>query len=268
MLSYTDKINSRQNSKFKFLKSLFENRKRKKSDLFIVEGLKEVFFAFEAGYIARYIYYSELFFETNDYNISHFIDSKVVCTFIDSSLLKTFLYREGTEAIIAVFETKSFDIEDIKLTENPLVIILESIEKPGNLGAILRTADAVKADLVILCESAVDVYNPNVIRSSVGCFFSQQVVSMTNAECLTWLKNNGFVIYAMALLGSSVHYNIDYCINTAFVFGAEAKGLSDFWLKNSDEKVKIPMLGINDSLNISVSVAVVAYERLRKFYNI
>jgi len=150
------------------------------------------------------------------------------------------------------------------LSANPFIIVLESVEKPGNLGAILRTADAAKVDAVIVCDPKTDIYNPNTIRSSIGCVFTKQIVTCASEEAFHWLKQAGINIFAAELSASEFYHKTDLSKPSALVLGAEACGLTDYWLRNADHRIKIPMRGLTDSLNVSVSAAIITFEAMRQ----
>ena len=173
-------------------------------------------------------------------------------------------YREGTEGIIAEMKYKDRRLEDIKLSENPLIVVLESVEKPGNLGAVLRSADAAGADAVIICDPLTDLYNPNLIRASIGAIFSRQVAAATSEETISWLKANNIQILTAQLQDSSLYYDTPMTGPTAIVMGTESTGLTDIWRKAADKHIRIPMLGALDSLNVSVSAAILLFEAVRQ----
>ncbi len=173
-------------------------------------------------------------------------------------------YRGGTEGIIAEMKYKDRRLEDIKLSENPLIVVLESVEKPGNLGAVLRSADAAGADAVIICDPLTDLYNPNLIRASIGAIFSRQVAAATSEETISWLKANNIQILTAQLQDSSLYYDTPMTGPTAIVMGTESTGLTDIWRKAADKHIRIPMLGALDSLNVSVSAAILLYEVVRQ----
>ena len=153
---------------------------------------------------------------------------------------------------------------DLKISANPFIIILESVEKPGNLGAVLRTADAAAVDAVIICDNQTDLYNPNVIRSGVGGLFTVQTAICSSEEALKWLNANKINVYAAELNGAKQYQTIDYTLPSAIVMGTEAEGLTDFWINKAKERIKIPMRGMIDSLNVSVSTAVITFEAMRQ----
>lgn len=173
-------------------------------------------------------------------------------------------YRESTEGIIAEFKIKDLPLQELKLSSSPLIVVLESVEKPGNLGAVLRSADAAGADAVIVCDPLTDLYNPNLIRASLGARFSVQCSACTSSEAISWLKAKGIRILTAQLQDSSLYYDTDMKTGTAIVIGAESSGLSDSWRKSADAHIKIPMSGTVDSLNASVSAAILLFEAVRQ----
>ena len=183
---------------------------------------------------------------------------------VSRNVYEKIAYRGGTEGIIAEIRYKDRKLEDIKLGANPLVVVLESVEKPGNLGAVLRSADAAGADAVIICEPLTDLYNPNLIRASIGAIFSRQVVTASSEETIAWLKANGLNILTAQLQDSSLYYDTPMTGPTAIVMGTESTGLTDIWRKAADRHIRIPMLGALDSLNVSVSAAILLFEAVRQ----
>ena len=183
---------------------------------------------------------------------------------VSRSVYEKIAYRGGTEGIVAEIKYKDRKLKDIKLRESPLVIVLESVEKPGNLGAVLRSADAAGADAVIICDPLTDLYNPNLIRASIGAIFSRQVVAATSEETISWLKAHDICILTAQLQDSSLYYDTPMTGPTAIVMGTESTGLTDIWRKAADRHIRIPMLGQLDSLNVSVSAAILLYEAVRQ----
>ena len=173
-------------------------------------------------------------------------------------------YRGSTEGLLAVVKSKNHSLEGLNLPENPLIIILESVEKPGNLGAVLRSADAAGADAVIVCDPLTDLYNPNLIRASIGALFTVPTVAVSNAECIAFLKERGIKILTAQLQDSEFYYDMDMTCGTAIVMGTEATGLTDEWRRAADAHIRIPMCGQLDSLNVSVSAAVLLFEAVRQ----
>lgn len=259
-----DKITSLQNPRVKDVVKMHRAKARRESGLIIVEGLREVLLAIEAGVKTEYMMVCpSLFPEASFVAIQKLLD-KQKCFEVSRQVFAKMAYREQSDGLLAVMQAVDLKLNDLKLSSNPLLIVLESVEKPGNLGAILRTADATAVDAVIICDPLIDMYNPNVIRSSVGSVFTKQVIACTSAEALDWLKQNNIKPFAAVLTAKSLHYHSDFSKPLAFIMGSESDGLSDLWLKNINSEVKIPMLGKIDSLNISTSTAVLVYEAVRQ----
>ncbi|MBQ7442122.1 MAG: RNA methyltransferase, partial [Prevotella sp.] len=173
-------------------------------------------------------------------------------------------YRGSTEGLMAIVETKTLSLHDLKLSESPLIIGLEKVEKPGNLGAILRSADAAHADAVIICDPLTDIYNPNIIRSSVGAVFTVPCVACSSEECIAYLKKHDIQILTAQLQDSHLYYDIDMKRATAIIMGTESTGLTQQWRLAADAHIRIPMLGQIDSLNVSVSTAILLFEAVRQ----
>ena len=176
-------------------------------------------------------------------------------------------YREGTEGIMAEVKTPERKLADLQLPERPLVVVLESVEKPGNLGAVLRSADAAGADAVLVCDPLTDLWNPNLIRASIGAVFTVPCVACSSADAIAFLKARGIRILTAQLQDSSLYYDCDMTGGTALVMGTEATGLTDAWREAADAHIRIPMLGRLDSLNVSVSAAILLFEAVRQRQN-
>ncbi len=183
---------------------------------------------------------------------------------VSAAVYARIAYREGTEGVMAIVETPELGLERLNLPEKPLVVVLEAVEKPGNLGAVLRSADAAGADAVIVCDELADVFNPNVIRASTGAVFSVPVAVASSEEAIDFLKKNNIRILTAQLQDSVLYYDSPMTGGTAIVMGTEDKGLSDIWRKAADEHIRIPMLGVADSLNVSVSAAILLFEAVRQ----
>lgn len=257
-------ITSAQNPKIKRLLQLQQkSSERRKAGLFVVEGIREVERCMEKGYEIDTIFYLN---KPMAENISEIIEeNKGIKLFeVSPAIYEKIAYRGSTEGVIAEVKTKDKTLQDLKLSENPLVVVLESVEKPGNLGAILRSADAAGADALIVCDPLTDLYNPNLIRNSTGAIFSVPCVACTSEECIKFLKENNIQILTAQLQDSELYYDTDMKRGTAIVMGTEATGLTDIWRKVADAHIRIPMLGITDSLNVSVSAAILLYEAVRQ----
>ena len=257
-------ITSAQNPKIKRLLQLQQkSSERRKAGLFVVEGIREVERCVEKGYEINTIFYLN---KPMAENVSEIIEkNKDIKLFeVSPTIYEKIAYRGSTEGVIAEVKTKDKTLNDLNLSENPLVVVLESVEKPGNLGAILRSADAAGADALIVCDPLTDLYNPNLIRNSTGAIFSVPCVACTSEECIKFLKENNIQILTAQLQDSELYYDTDMKRGTAIVMGTEATGLTDIWRKAADAHIRIPMLGITDSLNVSVSAAILLYEAVRQ----
>jgi len=253
-------ITSAKNPKFKNLLLLQEKSKaRREQGLFVVEGRRELQHCLEAGYNVRTIFVCP-----EIAGICHFELAEKSVVELPQELYKKAAYREGTEGIIAEVECKSLSLEDLDLPENPLVVVLEAVEKPGNLGAILRSADAARADAVIVCDPLTDLYNPNLIRASIGAIFTVPTVAASSADAIAFLKERGIQILTAQLQDSSLYYDVDMTRGTAIVMGTESTGLTGVWRAAADAHIRIPMLGRLDSLNVSVSAAILLFEAVRQ----
>ena len=253
-------IESLQNEKIKNLNRLItDNRFRKKSGIFVVEGKQENERAIQFGFENIEFYICE-----NIFGINH-PEGKI--HFVSSQVYEKLAYRGSSEGIIGIYKTKEFNLNEFSPEENASVIVVESVEKPGNLGAILRSCEAFGIDALIVTDTKVDFYNPNVLRSSVGCFFGMNVFSASNEETLAFLQKNNFKIYTTFMDESAEDlYQKNFTEKSALFFGTEHSGLSDFWL-NKGENILIPMAGTIDSLNLSNAVAIACYEILRQKLN-
>lgn len=264
-----ENITSVQNPKIKALLSLEEkSSKRREKGLFIVEGKRELEHCTRAGFIPEAVFVCrEIISDAYLKIISLKVEkANPECQIIEVSpyVYNKIAYRGSTEGIIAEIKNKSFSLEEIKLGKCPLVMVLESVEKPGNLGAVLRSADAAGADAVVICDPLTDLFNPNLIRASIGAVFSRQIALATSQDTIKWLKNNNIKIYTAQLQDSSAYYNTDMTGPTAIVMGTESTGLTEQWRKAADKHILIPMSGALDSLNVSVSAAILMFEAVRQ----
>lgn len=255
-------ITSTQNPKVKSLLSLEKPRERRKQQLFVIEGKREIELALEAGYKIGNLFFCEEIIRLDE--IPAALKNEKLLVPVSKDVFDKIAVRESTGGMIAVAEQKIHRLENIKLSSNPLVLILEAVEKPGNLGAILRSADAAAVDAVIICDPLTDFYNPNVIRSSVGCVFTNQLAAVSSEEAIAWLKKNQIQIFCTSLQASKPYNLVDYTKPCAIVMGTEATGLSEIWTKNSLANIIIPMRGKIDSMNVSNATAVVVFEALRQ----
>lgn len=260
-------ITSAQNLKIKELMALQEKSKeRRQNGLFVVEGRRELLHCLEAGYEPFTIFICPEILSESDRRQIEEAAGTMRCGWVEipQHLYDKAAYRGGTEGVIAEMHCKDTDLAALNLKENPLIVVLESVEKPGNLGAVLRSADASGVDAVIVCDPRTDLYNPNLIRSSIGAIFTVPVATASSEETISWLKANGIKIYTAQLQDSEWYYDTDMKGGTAIVMGTEATGLTDVWRKAADTHIKIPMLGRLDSLNVSVSAAILMFEAVRQ----
>jgi TrmH family RNA methyltransferase len=257
-----DLISSTQNPKIKGLLALEKPRERRRQQLFRIEGKKEIGLALEAGYKIGNIFFCEDIVsmrELKSLGLAEKFHARVTKEVFDKIAV-----RENSGGVIAVAEMKVHSLDQISLSKNPLLLILEGVEKPGNLGAILRTADAAGVDAVIICDPQTDFYNPNVIRSSIGCIFTKQVAATSSEDTLQWLKKNNIAILCTYLEASKPYHTIDYTTPSAIVMGTESTGLTEIWTKNANANIIIPMQGKIDSMNVSTAAAVVVFEARRQ----
>jgi TrmH family RNA methyltransferase len=258
-------ITSIQNPFIKTLVQLQEKAKaRKQSGTFLIEGKREIELALKGGYIINTILFLPEIISQKELTklIANSIEIEVIE--INKEVYQKLAYRDSTEGVIAVAATKSTTLENLILPENPLVLVMEAIEKPGNIGAMLRTCDAAKIDAVILANPKTDLYNPNLIRSSVGCLFTNQIAVGSNEEIISFLKNKKIAIYSATLQNSNSYHTQNYIPASAIVVGTEATGLSQTWRDNANQNILIPMQGQIDSMNVSVAAAILLFEAKRQ----
>ena len=258
-------ITSLQNTAIKNVVKLYKSsRERREQQLFVIEGARELSLALQSSYIIKSVYVCRDKFSKTKYpDVLNTLPENIVFE-ISSLVFDKIAYRENSDGIVALAEPKQHGLSDIEISDNPFIIILESVEKPGNLGAVLRTVDAAAADAVIVCDNQTDLYNPNIIRSGVGGLFTLPIAICNSEEALEWLKASAINIYASELTGAMPYHEIDYNLPSAIVMGTEADGLTDFWINNAKERIKIPMRGKIDSLNVSVSTAIITFEAMRQ----
>jgi TrmH family RNA methyltransferase len=257
-------ITSIQNSYIKNLLKLQEKaRERKKQGLFLIEGKREISLAIASQYEFDTILYLEDFISENE--ILHLFNSNVNRIKISKDIYQKLAYRDSTEGIIAVTKSKNFSLQNIIFkNNNPLILVAEGIEKPGNIGAILRTADAANVDAVFIANPKSDLYNSNIIRSSVGCVFTNQIAIATSEEMIAFLKEKNINIFTATLQNSNEYHKENYTKSAAIVVGAEATGVTEIWRENDAQNINIPMQGKIDSMNVSVAAAIVIFEAKRQ----
>ncbi len=241
-----------------------KSRERKKQDLFIIEGFREFNLAVSSGFSIHSVFYCPELLAAEDVKDALVLSLNSDVFEVSPQVYNRMAYRNDTEGIIALARPKNFKLGDLHLSSNPLLLILEAVEKPGNLGALLRTADAAALDAVIICDPLTDVFNPNAVRSSIGCIFTVPIAVSSPKETLAWLRSKGITSYATSLESSQFYHTCDFRSPSAFVMGTESTGLSEQWITQADCSIKIPMGGKIDSLNVSVSAAIVVFEARRQ----
>lgn len=257
------KIESLQNPLIKHLIQLQTKSKlRKQTQTFLIEGLREISLALKGKYtIDTILFCADIL---SEHKIREIISGTTEFIEISTEVYKKLAYRDTTEGVLAVAQIKSLDLKGLKLSDNPLIIVAEGIEKPGNLGAILRTADAAKVDAVLIANPKSDMYNPNVVRASVGCLFTNVMGVGTTAEIATYLRENSINIYCATLQDSVSYHTLDYTKPTALVVGTEATGVTAEFRALADQNIIIPMQGEIDSMNVSVAASILIFEAKRQ----
>ena len=255
-------ISSVQNPFVKSLVLLQEKAKaRKQTGTFLTEGQREISIAIKGGYqIETVLFLPEICTEKQASQLAPTAE----LIEINKEVFQKLAYRDTTEGILAVAKTKSTLLSDLQLSENPLILVAEAPEKPGNIGALLRTADAAHLDAVIIANPKSDLYNPNIVRSSVGCLFTNQIATGTTAEIIAFLKEKNIAIYCATLQNSNGYHLENYTTPTALVVGTEATGLTQEWRDAATQNIIIPMQGEIDSMNVSVAAAILIFEAKRQ----
>jgi RNA methyltransferase, TrmH family len=261
-----DPIISPANPRIKNILRLQANsRDRHEQSLFVIEGFREINRAMISGIEIKELYVCHELDRQGRASELLGMDGRILLFEVGKAAFSRIAYREGSDGLVALAVPRNLKLNELELTENPLILVLESVEKPGNLGAIMRTADAAGIDAVIVCNPLTDIYNPNAIRAGVGCTFTRQVVTCSSKEAIDWLRYKKIKVYAAALTEkATIYHQIDFINSTAIVMGTEATGLSNEWLDSSDNQIIIPMKGIADSMNVSTSAAVLVFEAVRQ----
>jgi len=260
-------ISSFSNPRIKDITKLRKRSHRDKSGLMIIEGYREIKRALASNIQIEELYFAEECFQQNSINdfVDKCEDAEIKLFQCSKAIFEKISYRDSPDGLLALAPqiSNSMDIMD-NLKENPLIVVAEAIEKPGNLGTILRSADGAGVDAVIVCDRCTDINNPNVVRASTGTIFSIPVIETSTEKTIKWLQENKFTIVATTPHTDVLYTDIDMTGPTAIVVGTEKDGLSDKWLNQNNAEVKIPMLGIADSLNVSTATTILLYEALRQ----
>ena len=263
----TKEISSTQNPLIKQLVQLTEkSRERRKNNLFVIEGVREISLALQGGYsIETLCIAPDICTDAHRSKLLTTVSPSTEVIFISTEVYQKIAYRTTTEGVIAIANAKTQGLSSLSFNKkNPLILIAEAPEKPGNIGALLRTADAAALDAVIIANPLTDLYNPNIIRSSVGCVFTNQIATGTTQEIISWLKQQEIATYCAALSASVPYHSVDFTQASAIVVGTEATGLSETWLEHSTQNIIIPMQGAIDSMNVSVAAASITFEAKRQ----
>ncbi|MCG8804836.1 RNA methyltransferase [Tenacibaculum finnmarkense] len=257
-------ISSIQNPYIKdLLKLQDKSRERKKRGLFLVEGQREISLVIKGNYQIDTLLFVPDMFSLEDLKAIRVATAS--CIEITKEIYQKIAYRDTTEGVIAVVKAKNFSLDAIQFeTKNPLILVFESIEKPGNIGAMLRTADAANVDAVFIANPKTDLFNPNIVRSSVGCLFTNQIGVGTSEEIIDFLQEKNINIYSATLQNSNEYHKNDYTQATALVVGTEATGLTQIWRDKATQNINIPMQGQIDSMNVSVAAAILTFEAKRQ----
>lgn len=263
-------ITSLQNPKVKDLIHLRDRHSRDKTGSFIIEGYREILRATDANWKIEMLFTCpDLFLGTNEPALIQRLSSRGASIFIcGKNVFEKMSYRDRPDGLVAVATQKKMGLNDLNslLTKdkNPFFVVAEAIEKPGNLGTILRSSDAVGVDALIVCDRCTDIYNPNVVRASVGTLFTVPTIEAKGEETLAWLKRNGICILAATPQAEKEFTEVDLNRPVAIAVGTEQLGLSDRWMQQADIQVRIPMLGVADSLNVAMATTLLLYEVLRQ----
>jgi len=241
------------------VKQLRKRKHRLATGLTIAEGYPEIRRAIKAGVSVRTLYICPEIFtlQPNEFDKNTLVE-------VTKDVFKEMAFGSRLKGILAICETKKYKLTDLKLKDAPLLVILEGVEKPGNIGTVIRTADGAGVDAVIMCESKTDVYNHNIVRSSTGTVFTVPVTAASNGETLTFLKKNNIKIFAASAKTTHHYTDIDFTQGSAIIIGSEDKGISSFWNERVAQKIKIPMLGDAACLNAAMSASIIIYEALRQ----
>lgn len=258
-------ISSTQNAHIKQLIQLKEkSRVRKKEGTFLIEGVREISLASKGNYEFKEILFVPSIFDEN--KLESFISETkaTIITEITSEVYAKLALRNSTEGVVAVAKSKTHLLKDLKLSSNPLILVAEAPEKPGNIGALLRTADAAGIDAVLIANPKTDLYNSNIIRSSVGTVFTVQIAMASTAEIISFLEYNAINKYGAALTASTSYTSVNFKKPSAIIVGTESVGLSKEWLNQTTQNIIIPMHGEIDSMNVSVSASILIFEAIRQ----
>ena len=266
-VSYTpEKITSLQNPRIKQLVKLRDRRPRDAAGVFMVEGYRQIRRALEKNVTLRELYYSPDWFlgENENALIAQAAEAGALLIELSKDAFAKVAYRERPDGLLALAPQWKRSLDDLELPVEPFLLVVEAIEKPGNLGTILRSADAAGCDGVIVCDPVTDIFNPNVVRASTGVLFSVPLVVAESEQVHTWLKSKNIRTIATTPAAEQLYTDTDLLGPMAVIMGSEQYGLSDFWLQNADQPVRIPMAGQADSLNVAMATIITLFEAVRQ----
>lgn len=255
-------ITSPQNAKIKHVLSLDKHRERSRERQFTIEGLRELSLARKRGYTLISVFFCPEIID--DGRLREIVDDVRLLIPVERSVFNKIAYRETTEGVVAVAAQMDHALDSLRVSASPFILVLESVEKPGNLGAMLRTADAAHIDAVIVCDPGTDLYNPNVVRSSVGCLFTNQIAVASPSDTISWLRRRQINIVVTDLTGAVPYHMTDFTQPTALVMGTESTGITPLWRDAATARIIIPMRGEIDSLNVSNAAAIIVFEAMRQ----
>lgn len=257
-------LTSAQNPKVKAVIDLKNRKSRDEKGLFLIEGTRELERAVKGGVRLESVFICPELLKGREELLEELYKQQPLFFACSRPVFEKMTYREKPEGILAVAIQMRTTLESFRLSAHPFVVVAQAIEKPGNLGTILRSSDGAGSDGVIICDRCTDIYNPNVVRASVGTLFTQQVVEQSSAAVFEWLKKHRFKILAATPSARSLFTQVDLTGPIAIVVGAEETGLSKFWMDRADLQVAIPMKGVADSLNVATATTLLLYETLRQ----
>lgn len=260
------KITSRQNPRIKRLNALRKRSERQRQGLALVYGVRETKRALAAGARPVECLWCADCFRSPEASEAVALLAKAGAAVVEvtSEAFDKLAYGDRLDGVVAVFEAHARGLSELKLPANPLVAVIERVEKPGNLGAILRSADGAGVDAVVAADPVIDLFNPNAIRASVSTVFQPNIAVATSTETLKWLSGQGLAMWATRPDASRTLWDIDYTAGGAVVLGGEADGLTETWGGADVTPIALPMLGLADSLNVSATAAVLFYEAHRQ----
>lgn len=261
----TEAITSRHNPRIKLAAKLRDRRGRCEQQRIIIDGVREIGRALDAGIACIEAFVCEAIMSDDGHHLQHRLaatDCEIVL--VNQSVFEKIAFGDRSDGIVAVAKPPRTELSSLTVQDEMLIAVLENVEKPGNVGAVLRSADAAGVSAVIVADAGTDLYNPNSIRASAGTIFSMPLIACSSDEALAWLRRHAFTIVATRVDGAVDYADMDYSGRCAVVLGSEAQGLSVAWKSDDIAAVLLPMRGVGDSLNVSVTAAVLFYEALRQ----